>query len=313
VGDLSALVTGATGFIGSHLVAEMRRLSWSVNCVCLDPISYTDSGIRCINGNLNSPETLDYDVESIGPVNAVFHLAAQLPGPGISTLDYLKANTLATATLLDSFHRLKAPVFVFTSSLPIIGKPIYLPINESHPLKPTLPYHVSKLAAELLCEQVRISGTERIVSLRITSPYGAWMSEASVLPHFVKLAMASKDIILHGRGTRVQNFVHVSDIVNACLLAVQSRASGVYNIGGSKSISMHDLAELIVKLTPNCNSRIVYSGIPDPQEDYRWEVDLTEAKRGLGYEPKISLEEGIRDYIDLLQSSNQPVRWWTEK
>jgi nucleoside-diphosphate-sugar epimerase len=311
--NLRALVTGANGFLGSYLVAELRRRGWSVICISHRLVTSPDPEIICLNGDLYLPESLKYSRETLGPVGAVFHLAAQLPGTESTTLDYLKANTLATAALLESFVKLEAPVFVFASGLTVIGKPEKLPITEKHPTKPLHPYLVSKLAAELLCEQVRLSGNKRIVSLRITSPYGPWMRETTVLSRFVKLALASEDITLYGSGRRTQNFVHASDVVNAFILAAESKASGVYNIGGASSISMRDLAGLILKLLPESRSKVVFSDTPDPQEDYRWEIDLTEAKRELGYVPKVSLEDGIKDYIAFMQSRNQPVRWWVQK
>jgi UDP-glucose 4-epimerase len=312
--DILALVTGATGFIGSHLVTELRRLDWSVVCVTRRPVASTDPAITCVYGDLSSPESLEYTREKVGPVDVVFHLAARMPTScsAKETYDFLKANVLGTAMLLDSFLRLEASAFVYASSLPVIGKPLQLPITEKHPIKPTHPYLVSKIAAELVCEQIRLSEGRRVVSLRITSPFGPGMPETTVLPRFVRLALASKDIPLFGSGARTQNFVHVSDVVRACILAAQGQAAGVFNVGGAYAISMRDLADLIVGVVPRCSSQVVSLNVPDPQEDHRWDVDLSASRRALGYEPQVLLEDGLEDYIAFLQSEHSLMRWWAE-
>lgn len=301
---MRVLVTGATGFIGSHLVRRLRELDWSVVCVTRSPLSFDDPDVVCINGDLKRPESLEVLKEKVGPVDAVFHLAALLPTSGCAheIYDFLKVNVIGTAALLNYFREWEPCVFVYASSLPVIGKPEILPITEEHPTKPTHPYHVSKLAAELLCEQTRMSESRKVVSLRITSAYGPGMPDSSVLPRFIELALASEDIKLYGSGSRTQNFVHVSDIVRACILAARGKASGVFNIGGTHSISMRELAQRIITMISGCSSQLVYLDTPDPQENYRWELDLKTSRQKLGYEPQVSLDHGLGEFIALKQT-----------
>jgi len=138
------------------------------------------------------------------------------------------------------------------------------------------------------------------------------MSETTVLPRFVKLALASEDISLYGSGARTQNFVHVGDIVRACLLAAEGDEGGVFNVAGPDQTSMRDLARAVVRLAPGCRSEVRFADKPDPQEEYRWDVDLAKSRRTLGYEPEVSFEDGLRDYIDFLASGRPLPRWWDE-
>jgi UDP-glucose 4-epimerase len=296
-------------------VAELRRLDWSVVCVTRRPLASSDRAITWAHGDLCSPESLQYARDGIGPVDAVFHLAARLPTSGgdQGIIGHLKANVLGTAALLESFIRLEASRFVYASSVGVIGKPSRVPIAEDHPTRPTHPYHVSKLAAELVCEAIRRSTGGQIVSLRITSPYGPGMSNASVLPRFLSLGLAGKEIPLFGSGGRRQNFVHVSDVTRACILAAQGRAAGVYNIGGASATSMRELADLVVQVVPNSDAHVAYSDVPDPQEGFDWDVDLSAARRALGYEPRVSLRDGIHSYVGFLTSGRRPAPWSAER
>ncbi len=311
---MRALVTGGTGFIGRHLVKALLEAGWSVVCLTRRRMVPAEPNIACITADLSVPQSLNLPPADMGRIDAIFHLAAQLPAPSgkIDPELYSQTNALGTAGLLKTFFQLQATVFVYMSSLPIIGKPRKLPITETHESRAEHPYLASKLAGEQLCEDIRRNHDRKIVSLRLTSPYGPGMPEHSVLPLFVDAALSSRDICFHGSGQRTQNFVHVSDAVRACLLAATSHAAGIYNIGGSSSISMRELAAMIVALIPGCRSRVIPSGRPDPQEDYRWDVNLDLSAKTLGYAPQIVLAAGISDYIDFLSSGKKPYQWWLD-
>lgn len=309
---MRALVTGGTGFIGRHLVKALLESGWSVVCLTRMNLISAEPNLTCINADLSVPQSLDLTHAAVGRIDAIFHLAAQLPAPSreIDPELYCQANELGTTALLKTFLQLHAKVFVYMSSLPVIGKPQELPITEAHETRPEHPYLASKLAGEQLCEDLRRSGDLKIVSLRLTSPYGPGMPGHSVLPLFVSEALSSRDLCIYGSGRRTQNFVHVSDAVSACLLATTSDAAGVFNIGGSSSITMRELAAMIITLVPGCRSRVISSGRPDSQEDYRWEVSLVRSREILGYTPQTGLAAGISAYIEFLSSGKKPYQWW---
>lgn len=312
---MRALVTGATGFIGRYLVRELLDRGWQVICLSREQRIPTTPYVTSLCVDFGSPESLRRHESSLGQLDAVFHLAALLPDrtEGYNPEPYIAVNTLGTAALLRMSVNIKVPVFIFMSSLSLIGKPLHLPITEEHPVQPEHPYFVSKLAAEHLCEQASKTHGLRAVSLRLTSPYGPGMAENTVLPRFVRAAIASEDITIHGTGQRTQNFVHVSDVVKACMLAVKSDAAGIFNLGGASSIAMRDLAAMAVKMVPGTGSKVIESSIFDPQEEYRWHVDLSKIKWAISYVSSISLDLGVRELKDFFSSGADVYKWWEGK
>jgi UDP-glucose 4-epimerase len=308
---MRALVTGATGFLGNHLTLELRRQGWEVVCAVRGQVESRDPGIRCVALDLGRPEPLGPD-PCLGGADVMFHLAASMPAVGREPdcARFLVENACATARLLASAQKLRIGAFVYASSAAIVGEPEKLPIREEHPVRPLHAYLVGKAAGELVCEMERLTAGSRVVSLRITSPYGAGMPAGSVLPLFVRRAIASEDVTWHGTGERSQNFVHARDVVNAFLLAANTRHPGVYNVGHSHSICMRDLAKLVVSLTPGSTSEARASMLPDPQDRFRWEIDLSRSAAGMGYTPQVELESGLAEYIEASRAGTTPPTWW---
>jgi nucleoside-diphosphate-sugar epimerase len=306
---MRALVTGATGFIGNLLVLELRRRGWDVVCM-LRGASRAGAGIQCVQGDLLQPESLCFSNIPKGSVDVLFHFAALLPSQESTPEQYLMANCLGTVRLLQTAVHLGINSLVYASSLPVIGKPEHLPITEDHPANPRHPYHLSKLCGEIACEMSRRTQGLRVSSLRITSPFGPGMSPNGVLAHFVRSALKSADIQWLGSGSRAQNFVHVSDVVMAAMLAAETDHPGIYNVGGNETTTMRELARMVAQLIPGTHSEMNAKGMSDPEEGCRWDVDLTRAASGLKYRPKISLELGLGEYIAWLRSGVGTVHWW---
>lgn len=312
---MRALVTGATGFIGRHLVLELRRRGWDVLCMVRTPVEPLDPGIRCIAGDLLRPESLRLDdfasrESNLGSVDTLFHFAARMPGERISTSEYIAANCAATAELLEAAASLSIRSVVYASSLPVIGRPEKIPIAEDHIARPKHPYHLSKLCGEMACEMARRVTGQRVTSLRISSPYGPGMAKNTVISRFVNCALRNEDFGWMGSGSRAQNFVHVSDVVNAALLAANASYPAVYNIGGSETTNMRELANLVLRLASGSQSKIASAGAIDLEEGFRWEVDLARAASGLGYRPMTSLEQGLREYMSWAESNRPAPNWW---
>lgn len=139
------------------------------------------------------------------------------------------------------------------------------------------------------------------------------MTQNSVLPLFVKRSLASEKITWSGTGERTQKFVHLKDLLAACLSAAETQTPGVYNIGGHESIIMKDLAQLIRSPAPGSASQVFSAGSTDPQSDYRWEIDLKKARTGLGYVPQVSLRQGLKEYIEDMQSGRTEDKWFTRQ
>jgi Nucleoside-diphosphate-sugar epimerases len=296
---MKAVVTGATGFVGRALVEELLRLNWDVECLCRTTATAARPGVICRQGDLLDPEGLANAVRQSDGASALFHLAAALPThvPTPDDATYLRANTLASVRLFDAAMEAGIEHVVYASSISVIGAPTCLPITESHPIAPLSSYAISKLAGELHAEAFRRTRGLIVTSLRIPSPYGPGMSAGSVLPRFVQSAMRGDDLTWFGSGKRSQNFIHTRDLATVLVQAAAQRTGGVFNIGGAESISMRALAELVIELIPGTESVARPAGKSDPQEDQRWELDLSRAKEILGYAPSVPLREGLAQYV----------------
>ena len=311
---MRVLVTGGTGFIGSYLVAALRKRGDDVICLVRQKIRCPDPGVKCYQADLSEERALQKNLGDIGPCQAIFHFGAMLPsrsqsGNSERLYKYLPVNVNATALLLEAGAQWKSSSFVYASGLPVIGKPGELPVDEDHPAKPEHPYLLSKYLGELTCEFFRRMQLVPVTSLRISSPYGPGMSQDTVLAKFVQRARCSRDIQLFGNGSRRQNFIHVTDVIKAALLASEGEKPDVYNVAGAEDTSMSELAQLIVKTVPGCTSKVVFSGGPDPQEDYRWVVNGSRAEIHLGFRPEICLEDGVRDYVSSLNEADSGLVW----
>lgn len=286
------------------MIQELVNHDWELICIVRKQHNFGNLKIQQIYGDLSKPESLVYKFADVEDIDVIFHLAAELPvnNPQNDPARYIVNNTLGTVKLLDVAKELNCR-FIYTSSIPVIGIPQEIPITESHPLRPRSYYHLSKLFGELACDMQRRIRDGKIFSLRISSPYGPGMPENAVLAKFVNLALRSQNIELLGSGQRTQNFVHVRDIVNAIKLTTQAKIAGTYNLAGLSSVSMESLAHIILDLIPDSSSEILFSEEPDNEEKYRWDVDLTNSKKQLGYYPKISLEQGLDEYIQWIRSS----------
>lgn len=304
----TALVTGASGFLGSHLCLALEKLGWDVVALTRKPLSSRFARIRPLVGDILSTESLRrLSDESL---DAVFHFAAEVPrGGGSSYQRFMEVNACGTAGLLDSFDRTAAKVFVYASGLSVVGLPRQLPVTESHPVNPLIPYHASKYAGEIACLEFGRRTNRRVVAFRITAPYGPGMP-SSVLPSFLAAASAGRKLSVYGSGARVQNFVWAGDVAEACIAAVK-KGNGCFNLGGpGGGISMLELARLACDTAGGSHDLIqTHSGI-DPQEDYRFYVDsgkLTEEFKELAM---TDIVKGIQKYNQFLKSQKTYNGWW---
>lgn len=280
-------MTGATGFIGSHLVEA------------LDDAGETVRGADLPETDLRSA-VLDRLLED---VDVVHHLAGR---PGVRSSwgdgfdDHLSCNVTATQRLLEAARRSGIRRFVYASSSSVYGNADFYPVAETDPTAPHSPYGITKLAAEHLCTTYGRNHDLPTVSLRYFSVYGPRQRPDMAHHRMIESALDERPFPLYGDGSHVRDFTYVGDVVRAHLRAadpdVDLEAGTVMNICAGRSTVLRDLIELVGE---TLGSPVEIDKLDAQPGDVRRTGGSNElAAELLGWSPQTSLEEGIRAQVD---------------
>ncbi|GBD11057.1 UDP-glucose 4-epimerase [bacterium HR23] len=295
---LRALVTGGAGFIGSHLVE--RLLAEGHQVIVVDNLS---TGRRAYV----PPDALFYPLDICSPQVAevfqahrpqvVFHLAAQasvvrsLEDP----TEDARVNILGSLNLLRLCGRFGVERFIYSSTGgALYGEPQYLPVPETHPIIPLSPYGASKYAVEVYLPLFRALTGFTYTVLRYSNVYGPRQDpygEAGVVAIFTRRMLDDAEVVIYGDGTQERDFVYVGDVVEANILALSQKTSAVYNIGTGRGTSVNALFERLARLIGY--RRPPRYAPPRPGEVYRIWLDVGRAREGLGWTPRVDLEQGL--------------------
>ena len=297
---MNILVTGATGFIGSHLCRELVRRGYDVFALSHSGRTHhIKSLLPKKEFHLQTGDIRDADMmRSImkdNNIKAVFHLAARLPdGDSLSDpFPSFEVNARGTLNTLHAAYRNKVDRFIYASTMSVYSEPPQsLPVDENHPTQPPTAYGATKLAGELFCHLY--SKTMSIMILRYAGPYGQYESERTAVHNFTSQALSNKPITIYGDGKQTSDYVSAEDAVRGTILAWEKNQPGVYNIGSGEETSVMALAKKIVNLT-NSKSEITLTDVAT-ERPFRFVLDIAKARKILGYSPR-PLDEGLRDYI----------------
>jgi UDP-glucose 4-epimerase len=300
-----AIITGGAGFIGSHLSEELSKRGYQL--VIVDNLStgkkdniaaiIDKKNVAFIKGSITDLPLLQKACKN---ADYVFHLAAAVSVPKSikNPQESHEVNVTGTLNVLIAARDNKVKKVVNASSCAIYGDAPGLPKKEDMPVNPLSPYAVTKLAAEEYCQIFQQVYHLPTVSLRYFNIFGPRQNPDSeysaAIPKFIKLKLQGKTVEVYGDGKATRDYVFVSDAVNAFILAVESDASGIYNIGSGKSTTVNELVELISRLTGN-NTPPIY-GPPRPGDILHSLGDASKA-RTFGYSPGYSLEAGLKETI----------------
>jgi len=302
---LKALVTGAAGFIGSHLCEYL--LKNGVRVVGIDnfmdyyPRSMKEANIAGMMQDKGfefvEADILTVDLSKIlDRVDIIFHEAAQAgvrASWGESFKIYSDNNVLATQVLLEACKASPIQKFVYASSSSVYGDTTDLPMRESSLPRPISPYGVSKLAAEHLCWLYYKNFGVPAVSLRYFTVYGARQRPDMAFHRFLRSATEGKHIAVYGDGEQSREFTHVDDIVEATWMASKNGLPGeVFNIGGGSRITLNQVIRLIQEIA-DCEIEVRYEGKQKGDVRHTF-ADMTKAAEELGYQPKVQLQDGLR-------------------
>ena len=301
---MKALVTGAAGFIGSHLTAAL--LDRGAEVIGLD--CFTDYYARSLKeANLAANRHLpgfhfiegriqDVDLRTIlSGVTQVFHLAAQAgvrKSWGRDFRVYSDNNVDASQQLLEACVKLPLEKFVYASSSSIYGDNVSIPMRETALPQPVSPYGVTKLAAEQLCYLYHANHGVPTSSLRYFTVYGPRQRPDMGFHRFISAAIAGHPITLYGDGEQTRDFTFVHDAVAATIAAGERGIPGrAYNIGGGSRVSIKHVLDIIGRVSGRpLDVRREPAQKGDMRDTF---ADTSLARADLGFVPRVSLEEGI--------------------
>jgi len=309
---LRCLVTGAAGFIGSHISEALIDRGHEV--VGID--CFTDYYARAIKeSNLsalrNSPRftmveanLLEHDLDHLlKGVEVIYHEAAQAgvrASWGQSFRIYTGNNIRATQRLLEAARSIPLKRFVYASSSSIYGDAVELPVTETALPQPVSPYGVSKLAAEHLCHLYRVNYGVPTVALRYFTVYGPRQRPDMGFHKFIRALLSDEEIVIYGDGNQTRDFTFVSDAVAANLACMEAEVAGrVFNIGGGSRVSVNYVLDVLQRLSGR-KARVRY--IEDQKGDVRdTHADTSRARDALDFRPAVTTEEGLRAELEWLQ------------
>ena len=297
------VVTGGCGFIGSHLVDYLVDLGHEV--AVLDDLSSSEGkpinpGATLVEGSVTNLKLVTSATEG---ADCVFHTAAwaRVPRSIDDPVGTHEVNVNGTLNVLQAARENGVGRVVYSSSSSVYGDQKTHLLREDMTPNPLSPYALHKLIGEQYGSMfARLFGM-RVVSLRYFNVYGpgqtAGGAYALVIPHFLKLRSEGRPLTIYGDGTQTRSYTHVSDVVRANLLAATANLpvgeNTILNIGTDEETSVNEIAQMI--------DGDVEHIVPNPRgkfEELRKSADISKSRSMIGWEPRITVPEGIRDLVD---------------
>lgn len=309
------LITGAGGFIGSHLTERLFELGAKIRAFVRYTsraddgfIKYFPKDLRknmdIVYGDIRELETI---VKAIDGVDIIFNLAALvgIPYSYIHPQEVIEANTIGTLNILMAARDAGIEKLVQTSTSEVYGTARYVPINEEHPKQPQSPYSASKIAADAVALSFYHSFDLPVSVIRPFNTYGPRQSDRAVIPSIISQALI-KDKLTLGNMTPTRDFTFVTDTAEGFIKVAESESVGMeINLGTGKEISIEDLTKKIISLVgrdivvEHDKERLR----PAHSEVERLCADNTKAREVLGWLPEVSLTEGLEKTISFIKNN----------
>lgn len=315
----NVLVTGADGFIGSHLTEMLASSGANVTALCLynsfdshgwldDIPGSTRSRVKAVRGDIRDAAFVH---RLVARQDIVFHLAAliSIPHSYLTAQAYVSTNVVGTLNVLEAARDHRTGRVVHTSTSEVYGTAITVPISEKHPLQGQSPYSASKIGADMMAESFARSFDLPVVILRPFNTFGPRQSERAVIPVVLRQALdPSSPTIRIGDTTPVRDFTFVEDTAAAFLSvgnAPHVEFGQPYNAGNGKAVTIFDLIQIILDLT-DCRKTVEQDPIrarPPKSEVRALLADCSRITAATGWRPRVSLRDGLIRTRD----------WWRER
>ena len=311
------VVTGASGFIGSHLVGRLARMGAKVTALVHYNSSNNWNNLECLSDKIKnnikvvSGDILDEEflTSLFKNQQIVFHLAALISIPYSYTAPkiFAETNILGTINVFQACLRNKIKRIVHTSTSEVYGSAKYVPIDEKHPLQAQSPYSATKIAADKIAESYWRSFDLPVVIIRPFNTFGPRQSARAVIPTIITQALVS-DTVKLGSLFPIRDLNYVSNTVEGFILcASQKNIEGnVFNIGYGEGITIKELVKKIIKLIGRPKIKVISDDKrirPKKSEVSRLICDYKEAKKKLNYRPIHTLEEGLIKTIEWIKEN----------
>lgn len=312
--DKHVLVTGAGGFIGSHLAERLLELGARLR-VFIRYTSRSELGaladlapeslekVEIIAGDLRDPAAVR---EACRGMTHVFHLGAliSIPYSYRHPAEVAEVNFMGTLNVLMACRDLGIPRLIHTSTSEVYGTARRAPIDEEHPLQGQSPYSASKIGADKLAESFYCAYNLPVVTVRPFNTFGPRQSARAVIPTIITQALTQEKVFL-GNLTPRRDLTYVSDTVEGFLRAGSSQGviGETINLGANGEVSIGDLAETIIRLVGRPVEIVMDQERfrPERSEVMRLWSDNRKAKQIMGWEPQVSLEDGLRQTIEWIK------------
>lgn len=300
------LVTGGSGFIGSHLVEAL--ISCGNHVTVIDNLLtgnranlenfIIDKQINFIAGDICDKDLL---AKIMIGIDIVYHLAARISVvESIKHPDlYTETNLLGTFNVLEACYQHQVKHVVLASSAAVYGNQTSSPITETMLMDPQSPYALTKADSEYYFNFYQQKFGLQTTQLRYFNVFGPRQhpqsAYAAAIPTFIAQALKNADITIYGNGEQTRDFIFVKDVVQANLLAVDG-PSGTYNVAYGESLSINQLVKMIIELTES-TSKIIYAA-PRKNEVLNSQADISKLKQELLFKPSYNIIEGLRITVD---------------
>lgn len=296
------LITGGSGFIGSHVSDAFLKRGYKV--IIIDKaltrnVKNVYPNVSFYKVDLNDPQPIREIIKQEKP-HIISHHASELVGVRESTMNPQKAfrDIVLTSNLFEAAKNTTVKRIIFSSSANVYDKKSTVPISELAPVNPVSPYGIAKLAIETYCSYLEQIWAMKFTIFRYFNVYGPRQrltKHAGIIPLLINKILKNREVIIYGTGEQSRDFIYVKDIAHANVLASEKNISGIFNVGTMQELSINELIRLIEKMLNKKVKRKYQSNFDEIERSL---ADNSKIKKLLQWHPETSFTDGLKETIN---------------